>query len=326
MSAAQASSLPNLPAEIDPQLQDHFLQAVQSGDIETVWHFLQSCQVDIDYFYPGEISSETHTNALIEAAHQGHLDVAELLVAFGAQLNQLGEFGYCALDHAAWRGDAPMVHMLVNAGCFIDQQDDRGQTPYMNAGSAGNNKPKAEEIRTILRAPAECPRLFPMGIDAAISPAALFEQNEHQRCPLDHPHTWRQMGNVLHALEQEGEVLPLERWQEHNADGITWLERAAECFAFRPLAAHLHRQGVQITPDLLVDERTKAATPLLQKLARTYQLDAVFSYENLRGRSRQDVQAVYHAVPAPLRRQLNHYHALMTQLGRDEAALQQGRG
>ena len=67
---------------------------------------------------------------LMMAAIQNRLDVAEVLLARGAEVNQPG---WTALHYAATRGHTAMMRLLLEHNAYIDAEAPNGNTPLMMA-------------------------------------------------------------------------------------------------------------------------------------------------------------------------------------------------
>ena len=67
---------------------------------------------------------------LMMAAIQNRLDVAEVLLARGAEVNQPG---WTALHYAATRGHMAMMRLLLEHNAYIDAEAPNGNTPLMMA-------------------------------------------------------------------------------------------------------------------------------------------------------------------------------------------------
>ena len=67
---------------------------------------------------------------LMMAALQNQLDVAEVLLTRGAEVNQPG---WTALHYAATRGHAAMMRLLLEHNAYIDAEAPNGNTPLMMA-------------------------------------------------------------------------------------------------------------------------------------------------------------------------------------------------
>lgn len=129
--------------------------AVRSGDYHSVQGLLKS-KVDADA--PVVQGDTKWATALQEAVRKGRIDLVELLMAFGADVNApaAGELGETALQSAARAGNIELVRFLLDAGANV------------NAKSSGNN-----ERALAAAASATSPAIVRLLLDAG---ADTFEQ------------------------------------------------------------------------------------------------------------------------------------------------------
>jgi ankyrin repeat protein len=106
---------------------DEFLARAESGDVEYVRAQLQA---GTD---PDAITAYDGTTALMFAAYGGHVDIAELLFAHGAEVDKKANFGETALMHAALGGHVEMAQWLLDHGAEVNAQDNGGKTALMGA-------------------------------------------------------------------------------------------------------------------------------------------------------------------------------------------------
>lgn len=90
----------------------------------------------------GNITSPYDGTALIAAAHLGHHEVVDRLIAGGAPLDHINNLGWTALIEAVILGDGGPNHVktvksLVNAGASTSIADRQGITPLEHARSRG---------------------------------------------------------------------------------------------------------------------------------------------------------------------------------------------
>ena len=90
----------------------------------------------------GNITSPYDGTALIAAAHLGHYEVVERLIAGGAPLNHVNNLGWTALMEAVVLGDGGQDHVktvraLVEAGADREISDNYGVTPIRHARVRG---------------------------------------------------------------------------------------------------------------------------------------------------------------------------------------------
>lgn len=76
---------------------------------------------------------------ILYAALSGSVEIAQILLDKGADINQRSEFdNTIALHHAAANGHGEMVKFLVDHNCTIDHQDKLGRTALMEAAEIGD--------------------------------------------------------------------------------------------------------------------------------------------------------------------------------------------
>jgi ankyrin repeat protein len=75
---------------------------------------------------------------LHSAAAGGHVGVARLLVAAGADVNATQRHGYTPLHAAGQNGDEELTELLLGAGADPSARTDDGQTPGDLASAAGH--------------------------------------------------------------------------------------------------------------------------------------------------------------------------------------------
>lgn len=72
-------------------------------------------------------------NALRAAACNNHIDVLDLLIEYGTDVDECGHGGRTALRAAAWSGHEAVVLRLVQSGADLDKRDAEGRTALMAA-------------------------------------------------------------------------------------------------------------------------------------------------------------------------------------------------
>jgi len=121
-------------------------QAADAGDLEKVKALLKS--------NPNLVFDKDNydTTPLHWAAQQGHKDVAELLLASGAQVNARNKYGDTPLHFAATAGSKEVVELLLAHGADVNVVDRpigagaSGKTPLQCAAS-GNHQDVVELLR-----------------------------------------------------------------------------------------------------------------------------------------------------------------------------------
>ena len=119
--------------------------AARNGDLAGVQAELDK-GVDVDE----DDGSSPAMTPLHWAARVGHKEVAELLIATGADVNaidQLGRTGWAAwhvtpLHEAAYHGHKEIAELLITAGADVNAKDEDGDTPLDNA----KHKPETADL------------------------------------------------------------------------------------------------------------------------------------------------------------------------------------
>jgi ankyrin repeat protein len=83
---------------------------------------------------------------LHEAALKGKLQLAEMLIKGGADVNGKTKNGATPLHHAAYNGHLEMAKFLISKGAIVDETNDDGETPLEWAIRMGH-----EEVASYLR-------------------------------------------------------------------------------------------------------------------------------------------------------------------------------
>jgi ankyrin repeat protein len=91
---------------------------------------------------PSNLTSRYDGTALIAAAHLGHVQVVDILIAAGAPLDHVNNLKWTALIESIVLGNGGARHTatlrsLVNAGADVNIKDGRGQTPLTLARMRG---------------------------------------------------------------------------------------------------------------------------------------------------------------------------------------------
>ncbi len=108
-------------------------EAVKQVDLEDVKKHLE-CGLNPDV-------PDCHLKTpLIRAAQKGYQDIAEFLLAKGADVNATCESGISALHYAAWEAREDVVELLLNNDASMDVRNDSNETPLNYALQSKNEK------------------------------------------------------------------------------------------------------------------------------------------------------------------------------------------
>ena len=135
-------------ANFDPDLNDRLCDATWDGDVEQVNEFLR-IGADPNYH------EESGYSPLLLAVEQGHLELAEILLANGADVNLRGAQGtWSPLIHAVEtasvvaielgrRPDNRMIQLLLAHGADVHALSSHGGTAMDSAREYGNHEAEA---------------------------------------------------------------------------------------------------------------------------------------------------------------------------------------
>lgn len=87
-----------------------------------------------------DFANHKGTTALMRASQEGHLDISDILLAAGADVNRKNHEGMNALMLASQRGHGAMVLLLIKSDAMMDEQTAQGSTALMLACKRGHEK------------------------------------------------------------------------------------------------------------------------------------------------------------------------------------------
>jgi uncharacterized protein len=129
----------------DSRLDLRLIDAVKGGDAGAVRSLLAKHTLDVN---AAEADGST---ALHWAAQRDNLEVADLLIAAGANAKAATRYKITPLSLACTNGDAAMIQHLLTAGADPNGTSEEGQTALMTAALTG----KADAIKALLTAGAK---------------------------------------------------------------------------------------------------------------------------------------------------------------------------
>jgi ankyrin repeat protein len=114
--------------------------ACQDGDLRKAKSLIRNDPGLIDVYDP------SGSTPLLVSVENGHLNIAEILIYRGANVNMSGNLGVTPLHLAAERGFTDMVKLLVQKGAMVKAKDEMGASPLHYAVEKG----KAEIVQILL--------------------------------------------------------------------------------------------------------------------------------------------------------------------------------
>ena len=129
--------------------------AVICGDVKEVESYLadldtQSRKAELEKDAALERYAQTSHSPLTLAVRNGHLQIVEKLIEYGAFINEESRYNLTPLANAAELGHAEIVTLLIKAGAKVDADPD-GYTPLSRACIGGD----AECVKLLLEAGGE---------------------------------------------------------------------------------------------------------------------------------------------------------------------------
>jgi len=119
---------------------ESLVSAAYFGDLSLVNSLLLTKNMDVNAklkFTRGKFKSKS---ALMAASINGQIDVAKLLISFGAEIDLKDKFGRTALIFAVTKGDLNMAKFLLSNSADINVKNKYGQTALMAAIKSGQTK------------------------------------------------------------------------------------------------------------------------------------------------------------------------------------------
>ncbi len=128
LAAAGCATTPRLPEGFDTQ---GWLVAVADGDLAAV-------KEGLDLGVPAQIQRADGFTAIQIAVRQGQFQVAQTLIAAGADVNKIGQKGLTPLFGAIYRDDAGMVKLLIDSGARPEGDNGYSMDPLALALARGD--------------------------------------------------------------------------------------------------------------------------------------------------------------------------------------------
>jgi ankyrin repeat protein len=129
----------------------HFFSAACDGDIKKATNLLE-LGVDVNATDGMSNSALTLAEGCKRHDTPSRVQLVELLIAKGAEVNHRESDGSTALMNAAGNGDTPAVNALLRNGASVNIADKEGETALMKAAASSCTE---ETVRALLNAGAD---------------------------------------------------------------------------------------------------------------------------------------------------------------------------
>ena len=129
----------------------HLLSAACDGDIKKATNLLE-LGVDVNATDAMSNSALTLAEGCKRDDTPSRVQLVELLIAKGAEVNHRERGGCTALMNAGGNGDTPAVNALLRSGASVNLADNEGETALMKAAATSCNE---ETVKALVSAGAD---------------------------------------------------------------------------------------------------------------------------------------------------------------------------
>ena len=102
-------------------------EAIKAKDVATVKSIVESRTVDLD---PPRLPNQNN-KALVYASAYGNLEIVEIILKEGVDINGQGAYGDVAMIKAAEHGNQDIIDHLISSGADVNQPNVFGVTPFI---------------------------------------------------------------------------------------------------------------------------------------------------------------------------------------------------
>ena len=117
------------PNTIDPQARSGLTMALADSALKAAEALLAAPGIEVNFLNAQDESP------LMYAALNGHLALAQKLIAKDADVNKTG---WTPLHYAATKGHVELMRLLLDNNAYVDAESPNGSTPLMMAAQYGN--------------------------------------------------------------------------------------------------------------------------------------------------------------------------------------------
>ncbi len=217
----------------DVDVQENFNKLCHSGSLSEVKRALSTQMIDIEW-----LGGPVGTTPLMQAALGGNVDVVELLINRGADLDAIGPNGMTPLHWACMGGSAKMVKILLIWGAN-HREDNQGLTPLHLATTFYPEKNGAKIIQILLASGADLTAKDFLG-ETVLHLAIIHEKIDLAFVYLD---TYIiQLRNAISPLGKNKQNELLAEWINQTTKAI---EKMGNFTALHLSAFHMVKTGEQ---------------------------------------------------------------------------------
>ncbi|MBM3618231.1 MAG: hypothetical protein FJX23_06760 [Alphaproteobacteria bacterium] len=249
------------------------------------------------------------------AVEQNRPQMSTLLLDYGANPDHRAKSGTMELGDTilhdvvkSQNTDGTIQLLIAGADAHVVNKD--GKTPLGAVSGIGSFSSFTPSILSALEMSEGLPRI-PQ--DGALTKSSLFAPDEKGKCALDNPANWRRLPEMLSRLKEAGETpfTKAELMQE-GANGMTYLERAANARALDVLVADFNSRGESFTVQEITSVKGLASLKGSAHLAR-----AVFTPENTADWTPSKLRTDYALLNESAREAVTDFAQLTLRVGRN---------
>lgn len=246
-----------------------------------------------------QVTDEDGFYPIHTAAKLGSRERMEILMEAGADIASVNPYGNTVLHCASNAADLKRFEYALSLGANPHQKNAKGKLPedYARSKSVAH----MEMVKTAIRNAKPLPQLKDR---ETLSKASLFAKAE-DKCLLDHPSTWHEMWDILDETLSRDDLL------KTDAKGRSWLARGIECRQFERMRDMLAEQGEDLTDAKLWVEKDGSASHALNAMVRKFEVGKLFELEYAQKMPLMDMKKIYQALPPQGREQVDNYHQLI---------------